>query len=133
MTFAVSFSYMASIRMKKFSYIPDLLLVCHALWLAGSFSLPTTDHTRTLGSGSVASSPLDHQGIPPSLLFSSRKGIEFCQLFFSLTEMLMWFLSILLIICLGRFSLGEPSLHSGNKCHLVVMYNSVSMLLSLVC
>ena len=124
MTFAVSFSYMASIRMKTFSYIPGLLLVCHALWLAGSVSPPTTYHTRTLGSGSVESSPLDHQGIPPSLLFSSRKGIGFCQHFFSLTETLMWFLSILLIFCLGQFPLGEPFLHSRNKSHLVVMYNS---------
>lgn len=132
MTFAVSFSYMASIRMKTFSYIPGLLLVCHALWLAGSFS-PLSTYTRTLGSGSVESSPLDHQGIPPSLLFLSRKGIGFCQHFFSLTETLMWFLSILLIICLGQFSLGEPSLHSRNKSHLVVMYSHVSVLLSLVC
>ena len=130
--FAVSFSYMASIRMKTFSFIPGLLLV-HALWLVGSFSPPTTDHTRTLGSGSVESLPLDHQGIPPSFLFWSRKGIGFCQHFFSLTEMLMWFLSILLIICLGRFSLAEPPLHSRNKSHLVGMYNHVSMLLSLVC
>lgn len=69
-------------------------------------------------------------------LFSSWKDIWVCQMLFVSVEVIMWFLSFILLIIV-HYVHGvlyvEPTLHSWDESHLIMIYNPFYKLLDFVC
>lgn len=71
-----------------------------------------------------------------SVCFHYEKIFEFVKCFFVSVEVIMWFLSFILLITVHYVDgvlYVEPTLHSWDESHLIMMYNPFYKLLDFVC
>ena len=72
--------------------------------------------------------------IPTLLRVLLGMDVEFCKCFFSIVDMVIYFLFfILLMFYIDCFADVEPSFYPWNKSHLIMVCDSFNMLLNLVC